>query len=100
MYFSPGFGGLQSITTVTVIGTITITITDTSTTTSTSTQSSGPQNLALKSPTFYRPVIARVYGDTSFGQWAVPGLSAVEVGSAIAAMNPSFVSGLVRVGPG
>jgi hypothetical protein len=48
----------------------------------------------VTSPIFYRPVIARVY---SFNQWTLPGENATTAGDAIASLEPSFVSGLIRL---
>lgn len=46
---------------------------------------------------WYRPVSANVY---AFGAWSAPGETPTTVGNALASLNPSFVSGLIRVEPG
>lgn len=59
---------------------------------------STPYNLTLKSATFYRSVMARMY---SFNVWSLPSTETpTTVGNAIASMNASFVSGLIRLEAG
>jgi hypothetical protein len=72
-------------------------------------QSQTPPNLALQSATFYRPVEARMYsfntcastglnpGTGTDGCWAIGSDTPAQVGNAIAALTPSFVSGLIRL---
>ena len=57
-----------------------------------------PPNYALASAQWRRSVIGRMY---SFGQWALPASETpTSVGNTLASLNPTFVSGLVRVEAG